>query len=88
MQISRYDTKKKSEISSRKIYTIDEVTLLQAKLARALRQRLDVKYSEIFNEKLVLTMSKDRGIFLRFLYLREWYFTSLATLTGVHLTLA
>ena len=51
--------------SSRKIYTIDEVTLLQAKLARALRQRLDLKYGETFNEKLVLTMSKDRGIFLR-----------------------
>ena len=45
--------------SSEKTYIHEVVTLLQAKSARALRQRPEVNYVKMFNEKVVPAMSDD-----------------------------
>ena len=56
--------KRNLKSSSKKTYNIDDVKLLRAELARTLRQRPDIKYVDMINEKVVLTMSNDeRHIF-------------------------
>ena len=46
--------------SSRKNYKNVDVSLLQAKIAKALRQCVEVKFFNMCNEKLILTMSNDK----------------------------
>ena len=51
--------KKKLKDSENKIYINDDLTLLRARLAKALRQRQDVTSVNMFNEKIVVYQQND-----------------------------
>ena len=59
--------------SFKKTYINEDVTLLQAKLGRAPRQRSDVKYVIMCYEKVFITMSYDKAQTFNNLFdIREW----------------
>ena len=70
----RIKTRKRNFKNSIKKLSFDgDVTLLQTKLVEALRRRPDVKYVDMFNKKVVLTLSNGKKHFLKNLVdLRKW----------------
>ena len=65
--------KKFLKIPAKKLYINHDVTILRAKLTTALHRRPDVKYVDIFIEKVVLIIFNDKGQIFNILFeLREW----------------
>ena len=65
--------KKKLKDSENKIYINDDLTLLPARLAKALRQRQDVTSVNMINEKIVEYQQNDKKIVFDSLFkLYEW----------------
>ena len=65
--------KKKLKDSENKIYINDDLTLLRARLAKALRQRQDVTSVNMFNEKIVVYQQNDtKTVFDSLFKLFEW----------------
>ena len=65
--------KKKLKDSENKIYINDDLTLLRAMLAKALRQRQDVTSVNMINEKFVVYQQNDtKTVFDSLFKLYEW----------------
>ena len=59
--------------STKESHKSDDVTLMWAELARAIRQRHDENYVNLFIRKVVLTLSNhERQIYNKLFDLRKW----------------
>ena len=72
-KIGLMTNKKKLKDSENKIYINDDLTLLRARLAKALRQRQDVTSVNMINEKIVVYQQNDtKTVFDSLFKLYEW----------------
>ena len=71
-KIGLMTNKKKLKDSENKIYINDDLTLLRARLAKALRQRQDVTSVNMINEKIVVYQRNDTKTVFDSLFKYEW----------------